>query len=738
MSFSATRSFGDGGVVITVNMDTTKASKELNRLEQKILRLQEKLSVGGHRKSVLVEELEQAKAALAQISQEQNGKTVITPGKYEEFQQLQEQIAQLETAIERQNVKLRETQIELDGVLDRYGDVTREAQLLADDAAMADARDQASGLADTMTQTADAAQEAGAALSESFGGAVVSALQKVWKFAQKAGSALLNLFRQSNRTSRGGIKNILMYAFGIRSLFALVNRLRTALVNGFQNLAQFSDKTNAAISSVRSALTQLKNSLATAFAPILSVVSPILTKFINMLSAAADSVARFAAMLTGKTSYVRAKRVQEDYAASLRGTGDAAKEATRELAGFDEINRLAAQDIAGGGGGTAVGDMFETVDIEPLQFKSWGEAFSSFLSDLLTNGMPKLREGLSNAAERINEFSANLYAALTFPGVKEKVAQLGVKLAEAFNEFVSKIDWATLGKAIGAALDLVITFLVKFIYTFNWKKLGASIATMLNNAIKQINWKQVGALLWAKFKIAIELLASFISNTDVVSLAKAATDLIVGFLNSMEKTIESVNWEEIGDKLAQVLRNIDWEKVGNAFFSALGAALSGLGSFIAGLFRDAWNDGLNEITKGQAKLDNYIGVHRSKDGGSGRSGKFSTQSLTQNAALNIAARSVPLPRLASGAVIPPNREFMAVLGDQRSGNNIEAPEALIRKITREELSGGLREVVGILQTLVDVTREGKVIQVNERELGRVTSRAQVNAMRASGRAVLGY
>lgn len=197
------------------------------------------------------------------------------------------------------------------------------------------------------------------------------ALQKVWKFAQKVGKAVLSLFRQSDCTSSGGVKNILKYALGIRSLYALTNRLRTALINGFQNLAQFSDKTNAAISSVRSALTQLKNSLATAFAPILSVVAPILTKFINMLSAAADSVARFAAMLTGKTSYVRAKRVQEDYAASLRGTGAAAKEAARELAGFDEINRLAAQDIAGGGGGASVGDMFETVDIEPLHASAW-------------------------------------------------------------------------------------------------------------------------------------------------------------------------------------------------------------------------------------------------------------------------------------------------------------------------------------------------------------------------------
>lgn len=43
-----------------------------------------------------------------------------------------------------------------------------------------------------------------------------------------------------------------------------------------------------------------------------------------------------------------------------------------------------------------------------------------------------------------------------------------------------------------------------------------------------------------------------------------------------------------------------------------------------------------------------------------------------------------IPYLAKGAVIPPRSEFLAVLGDQKQGNNIEAPEALIRKIVREE------------------------------------------------------
>lgn len=43
-----------------------------------------------------------------------------------------------------------------------------------------------------------------------------------------------------------------------------------------------------------------------------------------------------------------------------------------------------------------------------------------------------------------------------------------------------------------------------------------------------------------------------------------------------------------------------------------------------------------------------------------------------------------VPYLASGAVIPPRSEFLAVLGDQKVGNNIEAPENLLRKIVREE------------------------------------------------------
>lgn len=46
-----------------------------------------------------------------------------------------------------------------------------------------------------------------------------------------------------------------------------------------------------------------------------------------------------------------------------------------------------------------------------------------------------------------------------------------------------------------------------------------------------------------------------------------------------------------------------------------------------------------------------------------------------------------IPYLAKGAVIPPRSEFLAVLGDQKNGRNLEAPEELLRQIVREETGG---------------------------------------------------
>lgn len=876
----------DASVSVGVNLNTGKADKELQRLEQKVLKLQEDLTVGKSKKGALTAELEQAQKALAELQAQtkiESGKAIISPENVTKISAMQEKITSVQTAIEKQNQSLKNTQMELDGVKLRYGEVSQKAQELAA-AERGGAEDTAKGklasvlqsftgsadvpklqtvlssLAAGFKQIASAALSAGKTVTKGFLSAAGSGLKKLVSLAGRAGKAFLNLFKTAGKTNGafgGGIKNMLRYALGLRGLYALFGKLRAAMTEGFKNLAQFFSGTNKSLSNLKSSLTQLKNALATAFAPILQTIEPILTRFINMLSKAADYIARFTAALTGKSSYTRATKVQEDYAKSIEGTGAAAEDASKSMAKFDEINQITTKDTSSGGGGsfeTSPADMFETVAIEPLDFASWGEAFSAMLDKILTDGIPKLKDAFSSFAAWMNDFSANLYEMFTFPGVYDKIILLGTEIANALNGLVSQINWAQLGAALGAGLNLALGFLVSIVYTFDWLSLGAKLADMFNNAVAQIDWRNVGMLLWAKFKIAIETLAGFLLNVDMTQLAHAASELIIGFFDAASETIQSIDWQALGHQIADFLANIDWNGVMDSMFKAIGSALGGLAAFLWGLIEDAWNDVvdwwhevayedgkftikgllngiwealknigqwikehifqpfidgfkkafgiaspskvmaeqggfvidglLNGIKKGiqpiidlftklKEKIENILkkisefvsnvfagnwedawngikdifkdvwngiigflekAVNFIIDGINWMISKLNTVHFEtpdwvpliggKSFGISIPTlASVQLPRLASGAVIPPNREFMAVLGDQKSGTNIEAPADLIRQMVREELRAygggtGSRKQTVILQ--VDRRELGRVVyQLNNEETQRV-------------------
>lgn len=82
-----------------------------------------------------------------------------------------------------------------------------------------------------------------------------------------------------------------------------------------------------------------------------------------------------------------------------------------------------------------------------------------------------------------------------------------------------------------------------------------------------------------------------------------------------------------------------------------------------------------------------------------------------------------IPKLARGAVIPPRAEFMAILGDQKNGRNLEAPEGLIRKIVREENGAKGELVVNITNPIyidsdkVAVQTIRKIVKLQELEGG---------------------
>lgn len=227
----------------------------------------------------------------------------------------------------------------------------------------------------------------GSKLSSAFG-KIKNALSKIGTGLKKTSGKVAGFFKSFLGGSKkatsavGGLgKGILRLRNMLKML--VIRKIMQAIVQGLKegmdNLTQYSSSTNKSLYMIMSALTRLKNSFATAFAPILNVVAPILTSFINMLSEAVTKVAAFFAALTGQKSYVRAVSVTEDYASSLGSAtsgADKAKKATKEyqkaLMGFDQITKLNSQsdsadsDSSGGSssGGVSPPEMFETVAIE--------------------------------------------------------------------------------------------------------------------------------------------------------------------------------------------------------------------------------------------------------------------------------------------------------------------------------------------------------------------------------------
>jgi hypothetical protein len=202
----------------------------------------------------------------------------------------------------------------------------------------------------------------------------------------------------------GVVRRLVMFRL-LRSTISLAFR---SAREGMENLAQYSPETNKAISNVLSSLTQLKNSFATAFSPVAEYASPVLVEFISLLSEAVTWTSQFFAALTGKDTYSKATKVEEDYGAALKESNKQIKEqekANKKLTySFDELiqaGNKSDQDKTGYVGPTP-DQMFTTEEVSndiKARSDAVKEIFSGLFAPLkeswLENG-PEVMQSLTN------------------------------------------------------------------------------------------------------------------------------------------------------------------------------------------------------------------------------------------------------------------------------------------------------------------------------------------------------
>lgn len=452
---------------------------------------------------------------------EKFGTDVIKTEPTKEAAAAMEKLAQEEEKLASINDRLKTSYDDVKDSIDSYSNS-------ANNSATKNTADNASKLAKSNEKIADSGKKAANSLKET-------------------GSAAGN--------AKNGIMTLLKYGLGIRSLFVLFNKLRSAVVAGMSNLAQESGSTNSAISMLWGSLERLKNSLATAFAPILTAIAPILSKFIDMLSTAATYVSMFFSMLSGKKTYTRALAVQKDYAASLSDTAssaedvadatndaadaaDAAAEATEKyLSPLDDLNKMDSKSdsgsgsggggkspgAGGGGGGTGSAPMFTEEQIPNAFLDNLQKVFDLLkkIKDLFMSGF---WDGLGDYKPQLAELKKDLAS------IKRNLAEIFTdpEVVGAAKRFAESVIY-NLGVVAGSIASVGLTLAVNLVGGFE------SYLSRNKDRVKKflVDIFNVGTEMADQFGLIAKTIAEVFANTFGTQTAQDLTGNIIGIFATL-------------------------------------------------------------------------------------------------------------------------------------------------------------------------------------------------------------
>ena len=348
----------DGSVTIKVNAETKKAQAELAKLERDLAKAGKAMEKTTSDRNILAEQLETAKqkaeetrAAIAAINEErrknQEYMKSAAPGQlssddWEKYRSTQD--------------KLR---VQRDVLVKDLATQEKEAAKLEAH------EEKISRKLEQQTAEYEKQKEAVGELRARFMQAGNQSVEKVRAGVENTANSL-----------KGGMKWLLKWGIGIRSVFALVKRLKSAIKEGFADLYKRDPEVKANVDNLKASLNALKLAWANAFLPIYNLVSPLLQKFVDWMTEAGNTISKFVALMTGKNTYKKAVRNMNSVKDSAEETGEAIEEAKNQLMGFDEINKLNDSSGSKSGGESSkaestLGDITEAIaDIEDGSFVS--------------------------------------------------------------------------------------------------------------------------------------------------------------------------------------------------------------------------------------------------------------------------------------------------------------------------------------------------------------------------------
>ena len=738
----------DGRIVVQAEVDAKNAQKELDKLTAKIDKMEAELKKSTGERSGLKSQLDAAKESAKQaenalkslraeserLRQITSGEVSASPDAYIAAYGRQTEVA---AQIKEQEAILKEQDKTVESLDGKYAKITDK--VIAQTSALDAAKQRAGELTEQITNASGATER------------MEAAAKKV--------SDSMNTF--SKRVS-GLFKRVLVFSLITRALQSLRTWLGKTIM---QN-----EEARAAVARLKAALLTLAQPILQVVIPVFVKLVNILTqvvtaiaKFFGMLSGKSWSAQKSAA-----------QGLNEEQKA-LEGVGSAAEDASKSMASFDEINQLtdnsasAAGGGAGGAASTEIAPDFSNLDMAEDKLHDIlglvGAIAAGLLAwkiaSLFTNDLSKIW-GIALAAAGA---FALVYFWLdawnngidlqNFLGMLAGLAALAVGLAIAFGPIAAGI-----ALVVGGLAMLVVGIKDVIENGFNLVNTLTIIAGLLaaGIGISLLTGSWI-PLLIAGFLAALVALVSFTGHGE--ELIQGLKNIIDGFgkffkgvfTGDMKLAVEGIKqiWEGMKQSWNAIVNSIKdawnmfitwlqskspllasifqtYRKYVSDVYKNIKDILKGVIDFIVGVFTGDWTkawEGVTEIFKGI--WNNIVAIIEAAinfiiDGVNLLISALNTIHFEipdwvpiiggKSFGISIPLVSqVALPRLAEGAVIPPNREFMAVLGDQKSGTNIETPLETMVQAFRQAMN----ESGGRSQTII--------LQLNGREFARAVYKA---------------
>ena len=478
-------------------------------------------------------------------------------------------------------------------------------------------------------------------------------------------------------------------------------------------LRQYTGKLSGQISYLRMNLGSMKAALTEAFAPIGVLVLPVINKAINRLTAFFHTVgAVMASVVQAVTGTADLTDANDAAAKSYGRLGSAAK---RSLASFDQIQRLERQS-----GGTSVSVYNPTTTLSE-NVKGMVDKILQLLHPLLSINLAPLKAALENLwgalqphLQQLGQLLEFLWQAVAVPFITWCVQTLFPVLTGLATTVLGGVSSATGPvidglKVLWQALQPVVEFIKSSVISclLAWRQVFQELAAQLAEKGTSIGTIFYGIstiiqTVWGAISPVLKALRDQFSAT-FAGIGQVATQIFGAILNGLAGLIEF---------LAGIFTS-DWQRAWNGlllFLKSIVNSLIGMLNLLLVKLTSCLNSVVGLVAAMKFTVPKWVpGI-----GGQTFSIPMRTFQAPQ------------IPYLARGAVLPANRPFLAMVGDQKHGTNIEAPLATIQEavsVVMEDFSAanmaGHSATVGVLQEILGAVLG---IEIGDEVIARAANR----------------